>query len=359
MDFKEIERFAAEVRAALSHLSVEQIAHLTEGLEANVQASVDDGRGLPDVETYVKELLSGAGLDIEKSAGTHGVFRWIRAFINATVNWFRGLNSLLRLLVGIVAFIALTVFTTDNWTVAVVVVAVILISVSRVPLPEARQRNKSIAVGLAISFAVLGWALVSGEDQNYDPYDSAKTYCPNDSNAVGLVVSCAVFGVALVIADADSNYVPYGSVKTYCPGDSNLEERIAFPTKDVPNLVGKTWDVATAEARLWWAGGVELEAVNPEVFQGTGVSMTEGLFIVSQQGDPVLIHTICDSRALIPVVLDPRGSTVTTLTPEEFPGDTTTSVLPSDDNGGSSSTTSSSVPKSKTPSASTTTTTRS
>jgi len=320
MDFKEIERFAAEVRAALSHLSVEQIAHLTEGLEANVQASVDDGRGLPDVETYVKELLSGAGLDIEKSAGTHGVFRWIRAFINATVNWFRGLNSLLRLLVGIVAFIALTVFTTDNWTVAVVVVAVILISVSRVPLPEARQRNKSIAVGLAISFAVLGWALVSGEDQNYDPY---------------------------------------GSVKTYCPGDSNLEERIAFPTKDVPNLVGKTWDVATAEARLWWAGGVELEAINPEVFQGTGVSMTEGLFIVSQQGDPVLIHTICNSSALIPVVLDPRGSTVTTLTPEEFPGDTTTSVLPSDDNGGSSSTTSSSVPKSKTPSASTTTTTRS
>ena len=319
MDFKEIERFAAEVRAALSHLSVEQIAHLTEGLEANVQASVDDGRGLPDVETYVKELLSGAGLDIEKSAGTHGVFRWIRAFINATVNWFRGLNSLLRLLVGIVAFIALTVFTTDNWTVAVVVVAVILISVSRVPLPEARQRNKSIAVGLAISFAVLGWALVSGEDQNYDPY---------------------------------------GSVKTYCPGDSNLEERIAFPTKDVPNLVGKTWDVATAEARLWWAGGVELEAINPEVFQGTGVSMTEGLFIVSQQGDPVLIHTICNSSALIPVVLDPRGSTVTTLTPEEFPGDTTTSVLPSDDNGGSSSTTSSSVPKSKTPSASITTTTR-
>jgi len=236
------------------------------------------------------------------------------------LNWFSGLNGQIRLLVGVVAGVALTVFTTDQWTIAVVVVAVILISVSRAPLPEGRQRNKSIAVGLAISFAVLGWALVSGEDQNYDPY---------------------------------------GSVKTYCPGDSNLEERIAFPTKDVPNLVGKTWDVATAEARLWWAGGVELEAVNPEVFQGTGVSMTEGLFIVSQQGDPVLIHTICNSSALIPVVLDPRGSTVTTLTPEEIPGDTTTSVVPSDDNGGSSSTTSSSVPKSKTPSASTTTTTRS
>jgi hypothetical protein len=319
MGFKEIERFAAEVRAALSHLSVEQIAHLTEGLEANVKASVDDGRGLPDVETYVKELLSGAGLDIENSAGTHRAFRWIRAFIKSLLNWFRGLNGQIRLLVGVVAFFALTVFTTDNWTIAVVIVAVILISVSRAPLSEDRWKIKSIAVGLAISFAVLGWALVSGEDQNYDPY---------------------------------------GSVKTYCPGDSNLEERIAFPTKDVPNLVGKTWDVATAEARLWWAGGVELEAINPEVFQGTGVSMTEGLFIVSQQGDPVLIHTICNSSALIPVVLDPRGSTVTTLTPEEIPGDTTTSVVPLDDIGGSSSTTSSSVPKSKPPSASTTTTTR-
>ena len=318
MDFKEIERFAAEVRAALSHLSVEQIAHLTEGLEANVKASVDDGRGLPDVETYVKELLSGAGLDIEKSAGTHRAFRWIRAFIKSLLNWFRGLNGQIRLLVGVVAFFALTVFTTDNWTIAVVVVAVILISVSRAPLSEDRSRNKSIAVGL--------------------------------------VVSCAVFGVALVIADADSNPDPYDYATTYCASDSNLDYRIAFPTTDVPNLVGKTWGVASAEARLWWAGGVDLEPMNPEVFQTEPPTM-DG-FIVSQQGDPLLFHTICDSRALIPVVLDPRGSTVTTLTPEEFPIATTTSVLPSDDNGGSSSTTSSSVPKSKTPSASTTTTTR-
>ena len=316
MDFKEIERFAAEVRAALSHLSVEQIAHLTEDLEANVQASVADGRGLPDVETYVKELLSGAGLDIENSAGTHRAFRWIRAFITSLLNWFHGLNGQIRLLVGVVAFFALTVFTTDHWTIAVVVVAAILISVSRAPLSEDRSRNKSIAVGLVVSCAVLGWALVSGEHQNYDPY---------------------------------------GSVKTYCPGDSNLEERIAFPRTDVPNLIGKTWGVASAEARLWWAGGVDLEPMNPEVFQTEPPTM-DG-FIVSQQGDPVLFHTICDSRALIPVVLDPRGSAVTTLTPEEFPGDTTT-VVPSDDNGESISTTSSSVPKSKTPSASTTTTTR-
>lgn len=315
MDFKEIERFAAQVRASLSHLSVEQIAHLTEGLEANVKASVEDGRGLPDVETYVKELLSGAGLDIENSAGTHRAFRWIRAFIKSLLNWFRGLNGQIRLLVGVVAFFALTVFTTDHWTIAVVVVAVILISVSRASRSEDRSRKKSIAVGL--------------------------------------VVSCAVLGVALVVADADSD--PYDSAGTYCLNDSNLEERIAFPRTDVPNLIGQTWGVASAKARLWWAGGVELEPMNPEVFQTEPPTM-DG-FIVSQQGDPVLFRTICDSRALIPVVLDPRGSAVTTLTPEEIPGDTTT-VVPSDDNGESMSTTSSSVPKSKTPSASTTTTTR-
>lgn len=317
MDLKEIERFAAEVRAVLSHLSAEQIVHLTEGLEANVKASVDDGRGLPDVETYVKELLSGAGLDLEESAGTRGVVSWIRAFINPLVKWFRGLNGQIRLLVGVVAFFALTILTTDHWTIAVVVVVVILIAVSRVPRSEDRRQNKSIVAGLAISCAVLGWALVSGADQNSDPFMN---------------------------------------VKTYCGSDLNLGQRLALPTKEVPNLVGKTWDVATAEARLWWSGEVQLEATNPYVFQETGGPMMEG-FIVSQQGDPVLIQSICNSSVLIPIVLDPRSSTVTTLTPDEIPGDTTTSVVPSVDNGGSSSTTSSSVPKSTTSSTSTTTTT--
>lgn len=322
MDFKEIERFAAEVRAALSHLSVEQIAHLTEGLEANVKASVDDGRELPDVETYVKELLSGAGLDLEESAGTRSVVRWIRAFINPLVKWFRGLNGQIRLLIGVVAFFALTILTTDHWTIAVVIVVVILIAVSRVPQSEDHRQNKSIIAGLVISCAVVGWALVSGVDQNSDPFTN---------------------------------------VKTYCPSDSNLEQRIALPTKDVPNLVGKTWGVAAAQARLWWSGGVELDPINPEVFEGTGGPMMEG-FIVGQQGDPVLFHTICNSTVLIPIVLVPRSSTVTTLTPKELPGDTTTSVAPSVapsvDNGGSSSTTSSSAPKSAIPSKSTTTTTR-
>lgn len=64
----EIAIFAERVRRALGHLSVEQVADLTDGLEANVAASVADGTPLPDVETYVSELLSAAGLESSRRA---------------------------------------------------------------------------------------------------------------------------------------------------------------------------------------------------------------------------------------------------------------------------------------------------
>lgn len=63
----EIAIFAERVRRALGHLSVEQVADLTDGLEANIAASVADGAALPDVDTYVAELLSAAGLAIPDS----------------------------------------------------------------------------------------------------------------------------------------------------------------------------------------------------------------------------------------------------------------------------------------------------
>ena len=59
----EIAIFAERVRRALGHLTVEQVADLTDGLEANVAASVADGVALPDVDSYVDELLSAAGLE--------------------------------------------------------------------------------------------------------------------------------------------------------------------------------------------------------------------------------------------------------------------------------------------------------
>jgi hypothetical protein len=63
-----IAKFAADVRRALAHLSADQIAELTGDLEANITASVADGSPIPEVEEYVNELLSAAGLAVPHSA---------------------------------------------------------------------------------------------------------------------------------------------------------------------------------------------------------------------------------------------------------------------------------------------------
>lgn len=59
-----IAKFAADVRRALGHLSADQIAELTGDLEANITASVADGASIPEVDAYVNELLSAAGLAV-------------------------------------------------------------------------------------------------------------------------------------------------------------------------------------------------------------------------------------------------------------------------------------------------------
>jgi hypothetical protein len=62
-----IAKFAADVRRALAHLSADQIAELTGDLEANITASVADGAPIPNVDSYVNELLSAAGLEIPRT----------------------------------------------------------------------------------------------------------------------------------------------------------------------------------------------------------------------------------------------------------------------------------------------------
>lgn len=54
--------FANKVRAQLRHLSSEQIADLTDGLEADIASSLDDGAEIGSAEKYASDLLSAAGL---------------------------------------------------------------------------------------------------------------------------------------------------------------------------------------------------------------------------------------------------------------------------------------------------------
>ena len=54
--------FANKVRAQLRHLTSEQIADLTDGLEADIASSLDDGAEIGSAEKYASDLLSAAGL---------------------------------------------------------------------------------------------------------------------------------------------------------------------------------------------------------------------------------------------------------------------------------------------------------
>jgi len=54
--------FANKVRTELSHLTSEQIADLTDGLEADIASSLDDGAEIGSAEKYATDLLAAAGM---------------------------------------------------------------------------------------------------------------------------------------------------------------------------------------------------------------------------------------------------------------------------------------------------------
>ena len=288
MDYKEIERFAAEVRAALSHLSAEEVAHLTEDLEANMKASAEDGEALPDVSPYVDELLAGAGLARGDNAEHRGVVSRMGATVGKIRDWFIGLNVVVRLMVGLAVFIGLTIFTTDRWTIAVVVIVVSTFFVARTLSMASPRRRGSIATGVVVSFAIAGWAFFSESSPNSDPF---------------------------------------GSWSMYCPADANLEQTFLLPIRDVPELVGKSWKKAAADVALWWPGQIDLQATNPDVFaNGGGTPEAMEALIVRDQGDPVLFTAPCHVSIRIPVSLETFEPSPTTMPAQGVFGATTTTL---------------------------------
>ncbi|MEY4176008.1 MAG: hypothetical protein RI900_3173 [Actinomycetota bacterium] len=317
MEFKEIENFAAAVRSALSDLSADQVAHLTEDLEANMKASVDDGASLPDVDIYVKELLAGAGIDFGESVERTNLITRIVAVIRPLLSWFLGLDVGLRLLLGVGVFIALTILTTDDWTIAIVVGVVAAVAVARRPQTGAGRRRRMLAASVPIGLIVVCLASFIVPNENSGPWDG---------------------------------YL-------FCPREAMVENRrVSLPSPDVPNLVGKTLSVAEAEARLWWTGQVELEPTNPEVFAlQEGPRPLEDGFVVIKQGEPELSDSVCQLAVVIPVVLSTPGETPTVVEPGQIPGDTTTTTLGRNVDGGDpSSITTTSAPRRQSPGTSST-----
>lgn len=59
--------FAENVRRELRELPAEVVADLTDGLESDIAASLEDGALLPNASQYALDLMRGAGIEIPKS----------------------------------------------------------------------------------------------------------------------------------------------------------------------------------------------------------------------------------------------------------------------------------------------------
>ena len=82
--------FANKVRTELSHLTSEQIADLTDGLEADIASSLDDGADIGSAEKYATDLLAAAGM----SNGVEVVPNAVDVFINKVRRWFVSVSDL-------------------------------------------------------------------------------------------------------------------------------------------------------------------------------------------------------------------------------------------------------------------------
>ena len=82
--------FANKVRAELSHLTSEQVADLTDGLEADIASSLDDGADIGSAKKYATDLLAAAGM----SKDVEVVPNAVDVFINKARRWFVSISDL-------------------------------------------------------------------------------------------------------------------------------------------------------------------------------------------------------------------------------------------------------------------------
>ena len=82
--------FANKVRVELGHLTSEQIADLTDGLEADIASSLDDGADIGSAKKYATDLLAAAGMSKDIDVVPNAV----DVFINKIRRWFVSISDL-------------------------------------------------------------------------------------------------------------------------------------------------------------------------------------------------------------------------------------------------------------------------
>ncbi len=123
----DIDRFAKDVRAALKDLSSEEVAELTEGLEADLVAQADEQESefvLPDPSSYATELREAAGLPMREK-GIFGHIDRVARRLSAQIAHNRTLRSVTRFFAtfapvwwiarGYVAFVVIQMVIFQTW----------------------------------------------------------------------------------------------------------------------------------------------------------------------------------------------------------------------------------------------------
>lgn len=123
----DIDRFAKDVRAALKDLSPDEVAELTDGLEADLVAQSDEqgaAFALPTPDKYTAELREAAGLP-RREKGIFGSIDRVARRISARIAHNRLLHSVTRFLAsfapvwwlarGYVAFVLIQVVVFQTW----------------------------------------------------------------------------------------------------------------------------------------------------------------------------------------------------------------------------------------------------
>jgi hypothetical protein len=82
--------FANKVRVELGHLTSEQIADLTDGREADIASSLDDGADIGSAKKYATDLLAAAGMPKDIDVVPNAV----DVFINKIRCWFVSISDL-------------------------------------------------------------------------------------------------------------------------------------------------------------------------------------------------------------------------------------------------------------------------
>jgi hypothetical protein len=310
----EIARFASDVRRALAHLPADQIAELTGDLEANVTASVADGSPIPDVDAYVAELLSAAGLGLPSPVPHNNKKTFVEA-VAVLRRAVRGLEPMWWLLRAFL-FVVIIGELTTNFDVS-----------------SAGTRYIAVAGSQWLGIFLLGASIVGSVW-----WGRSRFVLPSWAE-IGLAAVLVLFGALTIrdelrVAELAASSLGYGDHGGQCAGlGYDSMGRIGLPTDPVPDLVGLTSEEADQAIVMWGRGVVMLNVTFPGPTLPMVSEDAASDMVVSRQSDPYLVAGSCPYVS-IDVELDGHTSLSTTtstidpsMTSSTVVDATTTSLL--------------------------------